>query len=165
MSSLSSALPSTHIDHLVLAMPGKAKAKAKAGDGMDPGKVSKMVGMLKYAKDKSKDEVRAREAEVALQAYKSLETAEEAKQFLEEYEAMGSGKGKDALKFALKFTKEKKFDDVVKTGVTENYLTRTVRAHLGLRLYAFIYICIYIYIYIYIILKRYIIARMIHYPE
>ena len=91
---------------------------------MDRGKLSKMLGLLKYRAKDGKDETQKVEAANALLVYKSLVDPPSRAHFLSDFESNGAGKGPNALKFVLTFTKKLQNIQGTEIGATENFSTR-----------------------------------------
>ena len=108
----------------LLAIAIATPAKAKKGDAMDAANVSKMLGLLKYQRDKAKPGEKKDDAIEALKVYQTLSEADERKKFLEAFEANGSGLQKSSLKFALTFKQSLKSNKVTEVSSVEDYITR-----------------------------------------
>ncbi len=119
LSRVLCALVIPHLVHL-----GGMSKRAKAGQGMDGAKISGMLAMLNYQADKGKDAKKAENAKKALEVYRMSKTAEQKAQFLQQFEANGSGKGSDSLKFAWTFVQTIESQKVQQHGVKEGLFTR-----------------------------------------
>lgn len=102
----------------------KSAAKANKGEGMDPGAVSRMLGILKYKGDdkRNKGGENFFESNAALKVYASLDP-ESKKLFLADFETNGRGKGKQALKFISTYEHKLEHNKSVETGTEENFFT------------------------------------------
>ena len=106
---------------VALAMP----PKAKKGEGMDPTKLAKMLGVLKYHAQNGKNADKKIDADEALNVYKTLADATERKSFLEAFESNGSGKAKDSLKFAMSFSQSVTNNKGTEISSIEDHMTRS----------------------------------------
>ena len=91
---------------------------------MDRGKLSKMLGLLKYRSGTGKDPIEKAEAERALSVYKNLVEPSHRAHFLADFESNGAGKGPNALKFAITFSKQLQNIQGTEVAATENFCTR-----------------------------------------
>lgn len=98
--------------------------KAKKGEAMNAGAVSKMLGLLKYQRDKAKAGEKKNDAIEALNVYQTLSEAEDRKKFLEAFEVNGGGKDKNSLKFALNFRQSLQSNKSTEVSSVEDYITR-----------------------------------------
>ena len=82
------------------------RLRSKQGQGLDPNKLSRMLGNLKYNAGNAKkvDEEKKNVAQEALKVYKSLEDLSDKADFLNQYEENGMGKTAKGLAFATTFT-------------------------------------------------------------
>lgn len=99
-------------------------AKAKKGEGMDAAKLSKMLGLLKYQIKDAKPGEKKDDALKDMNVYKSLVDCDDRKKFLDSFEAAGSGKGKDSLKFAMSFKQQITASKDTEISSVEDWLTR-----------------------------------------
>ena len=90
---------------------------------MNPGQLTKMLGLLKYQAEHGKD--RKDPAQKALDVYKSLADPEDRASFLADFESNGGGKTAAALKFALRFTKAVDNKKSKGASSTEDYFCRS----------------------------------------
>lgn len=101
--------------------------RAAQGQGCEPAKISKMLGLLKYQAVSGKDQDKKADATHALAIYNELSDPEERKSFLTSFEANGGGKGKDALKFSYKFKQSLTSQRKTESSLQENHFTRYER--------------------------------------
>lgn len=107
------------------ATAAKSKAtKAPKGEGMDPATVSRMLGVLKYKADASRNKSgeNLEEANKALKLYSTMD-AESKKRFLNDFENNGRGKGKNALKFITSFEHSLVHANVCSASSEEDFFT------------------------------------------
>ena len=99
-------------------------SKATKGEGMDPGAVSRMLGILKYKCDEKRNKggENVLESNAALKVYASL-NSDSKKRFLTDFETNGRGKGKQALKFVTTYEHKLEHDNSVEVGTEENFFT------------------------------------------
>ena len=98
--------------------------RAKPGEALPAASLSKMVGLLRYRSSNCKDDVQQDAAKQALHTYQTLSNFDDRRRFLDEYEANGSGKGPNSLKFALEFNQTLTSSKRTAVGFNENMLTR-----------------------------------------
>ena len=103
-----------------------AAKKAPAGQGCDPAKLSKMIGLLKYNSQKAKDQEKKYDAHRALNIYQQLGDPEERARFLQTFESTGGGKTPGGLKFAVTFEQKVDSSKTTEVAQVENWLTRLV---------------------------------------
>ena len=103
-----------------------SKGRAVKGEGMDPKKVSTMLGLLKYrAGDKCKgDEQEKADAKQALACYQALSDPPSRVAFLAEFDKHGGGKGPGALKFAMTFKQTLTHTKTKEVSSLEDFFTR-----------------------------------------
>ena len=102
------------------------KQRADTGHGVDPGKISKMLGILKYKKDSNSEGEAKDLAQQALDTYKALADPMERQHFSQEFEAQGNGKSTNSLKFVVNFHKSILNSKTTETAIVENMFTRSI---------------------------------------
>ena len=103
----------------------KGKKYAEEGKGNDPGKISTMLGLLKYRAGPAKaDEAEKEDARQALDCYRALSDPKDRAKFLADFEKNGGGKGPGSLKFHVQFHQRLTHAKSKEVTSTEDFYTR-----------------------------------------
>ena len=104
------------------------KKRAAKGEGTPAGKLSNMLGILRYNAEFGKNQEKKRDAAEALKIYKALADPSDRLHFLSEFEANGNGKGPSGLKFASTFKMQLDGGQKTELATEENFMTRPIGA-------------------------------------